>query len=56
MIIICSDKTEMEKRSKQIRMRPRIKHQKSKLGVVLLTNEQPIGLNMAFPSVVAFEA
>ena len=55
MIIICSDKTEMEKRSKQVGMRPRIKHQKSKLGVVLFPNEQPIRLDMTFPSVVAFE-
>ena len=37
-------------------MRPRIEHQKSKLGVVLFPNEQPIRLDMAFPSVVVFKA
>jgi len=39
MIIICSDKTEMEKRSKQVGMRPRIKHQKSKLRIILFPNK-----------------
>ena len=40
----------------QVGMCPSIEHQQGKLVIVLLPNEKPISLDMAFPSIVAFKA